>query len=254
MSILKKHQYRKKPKGHSEPSAPIAPKQPASPTKKTVVPIVKQHKEPVGHMSPSVPTSDAPFNPHPTPNFEDEKKAFRAELERERQQTLDAAYQQGIEKGKAEGLRAYEAKSLELVAGINALGQEKKRVLNQAKREILNLSTQIAEQILKSEISFNQAVSLNIVSEALGKITDKDHVTIRVAQADFEYINLNKDYLKEHIGDIKNLQIIEDQHASQGGCMIETDLGYIDATIETKVAAIKQAIFAVLEDEEHGDT
>lgn len=273
MSLFKQHQYRyiAKTDAPNTPTEPVSvpiptPQPPTAPVpkpKKVVVPMVKTLSsiEPppapsssIASQSESIPSVQTPPEPQFDPAFFDEKKAaFDEQLEQERQTTLQSAtdkgYADGYEAGKKEGLTLYQDRCKELLTEMNAIGVEKQRVISLAKREILNLSTKIAETILKSELSFNQAVSLNIVSEALSKITDKDNIIIRVNHLDYEYISLNQAHLKELVPDIKHLQIIDDESVSQGGCIIETNLGYIDSTIETKIDSIKQALMAVLDDE-----
>ena len=46
--------------------------------------------------------------------------------------------------------------------------------MKKLKAEVLKLSLKVAEQIVRHDISLNQAICLNIVSEAIGKITDKE--------------------------------------------------------------------------------
>ena len=41
---------------------------------------------------------------------------------------------------------------------------------------------------------------------------------------------------------VKSLSIIEDSNIEPGGCIIETNLGFIDARISTKIKAIEEAL------------
>jgi flagellar biosynthesis/type III secretory pathway protein FliH len=177
------------------------------------------------------------------------------EIEVEKKTILEQAYQEGykkgIEEGRSVGKAEYGQQSQELLATIGQAIKEKNEILNQSKSEILNLSLQIAQQIIKSEISLNPAVCMNIIAEALNKITDKDRVIIRVNRADLDYVKSNSGKLSKQIGDVKNLIIQEDYRVEQGGCIIETNLGYIDSTVTTKLDSIKKAIFQVYDEESH---
>ncbi len=173
-----------------------------------------------------------------------------AEAESKKKAILDQAYKEGLERGKAEAKTEYTQKSLELTQSIAALSEEKAKIVRQAKPEVLKLALAIAHQLVKSEISLNQAVTLNIVSEAIEKVTDNTKVIIRVNRADVEFLKMNHDRIAQQLGDVKSLVIQEDGRIETGGCIIETNLGYIDATIQTKFDAIKQVIMATLEDEE----
>jgi flagellar assembly protein FliH len=46
---------------------------------------------------------------------------------------------------------------------------------------------------------------------------------------------------------VKNFSILEDPGVEAGGCIIETNLGYVDARISTKLAVMQDALFKVAE-------
>lgn len=185
-------------------------------------------------------------------SFIQEKQQFLQTLESEKESTMQKAYQDGLAKGQKAGEAQYQAKAAEMMQTIASVVSEKNKVLKQSKGEILNLAMKIAEQILKSEISFNQAVCLNIVAEALSRITDKDQVIIRVGSSDFDYVNSHRERLHNQMSDIKSLSVQEDSKIEQGGCIIETRLGFIDSTIATKLDSIRAVIEKVYEEESAG--
>ena len=41
---------------------------------------------------------------------------------------------------------------------------------------------------------------------------------------------------------MKNLSILEDSQVEPGGCVVETNLGYVDARIETKLELLEKAL------------
>lgn len=181
------------------------------------------------------------------------KKQLFAKIEEEKQALLDRSYQEGVEIGRKDGEKELANQSAEILKTVNDAIMEKNKLLKKARGEILRLAIKVAEQILKSEISLNQAVCVNIVSEAISRITDKDRVIIRVNRADADFVKMNRDRFLNQMGDIKNLSVQEDSRIEQGGCIIETDLGYIDAKIETKLESIEKALYKVFDEEQLED-
>jgi hypothetical protein len=47
----------------------------------------------------------------------------------------------------------------------------------------------------------------------------------------------------------KNLSIVPDKHCAEGGCVIETKLGFIDAKVVTKLEMIQTALLGVYSEE-----
>ena len=175
-----------------------------------------------------------------------------AELTQLRTQTMselealkNKALQEGLQKGKEEGMSEYAEKCNEFLTTLNEAVKTRNKVIKEAESDILKLSVKIAEQIIRSEISLNHAVCLNIVAEAISKITDRDQVIVKVSNVDSEVIKRNRDRLAALLDGVKNFSIIEDSQVEPGGCIVETNLGYVDARIKTKLEAIEAALLKV---------
>jgi flagellar assembly protein FliH len=173
---------------------------------------------------------------------EAERQAFEAELIDLKKETLDAAYAAGFEKGKTEGfesgsadaLNQYQADSAALLNAVNLLSKEETNLIKHSQTGLVTLASKIARRLLSCELTLNPNVIHHIVSEALTKITDKSTVSIRVHPDDLPALP-----------DIQTLHLDSDPNIEPGGCMIETSLGYIDATVATKLASIELAIQTV---------
>lgn len=180
---------------------------------------------------------------------EEKVKEMWEKAKRDIEAQKKAAWEEGFNSGKEEGLDSTAAKIKEATALISGAIKEKNKIIAEAKSEILKLSLKIAEQIIRSEISLNQGICMNIVSEAIGKITDRDNVIIKINRSDLDYVKKNRDRLMELIDGVKNLNIQEDSSVEPGGCIIETDLGYVDGRISTKLESISIALDRTYEDE-----
>jgi len=152
------------------------------------------------------------------------------------------AREEGYNTGKIEAEQQYTQKIAEIGQAVNSIMDHKKSIIKETEGELLKLSIKIAEQIIRSEISLNQGVALNIVSEAITKITDRDRVMVKVSKSDFDFVQKNKDRIMTIMDDIRNLTIQEDGSIEPGGCIIETDLGYVDSRVSIKLEAIKAAL------------
>lgn len=259
--VLRKIQLTPEPKLEEEESTPIVVKTQNPPeitgTEKAEQSARRLAEKPtMPKISPAIKIDEKALQKNLTERksqIENEISVYRQEaltkINEEKQKIFDAAYKEGIEKGKKEGEAALNEEASTILKTINEAIIEKNRILRMARGEVLKLAIKVAEQILKSEISLNQAVCVNIVAEAISKITDKDRVIIRVNRVDAEFVKMNRDRILKQLGDVRNLTIQEDSRIDQGGCIIETDLGYIDSTISTKLESIERAIFKVYEEE-----
>ncbi|OGC11413.1 hypothetical protein A3K48_02740 [candidate division WOR-1 bacterium RIFOXYA12_FULL_52_29] len=154
-----------------------------------------------------------------------------------------------VEEGRAEGKEEAAQKIQEALATVNEAVKERKNIIKDAESEILRLSLRVAEQIIRSEVSLHRDVCLNIVTEAIGRVSDREQIIVRVNREDAEYLKRYKDRLAGMLDGVKSLSILEDSNIEPGGCIIETNLGFVDARIATKIKSIEEALHKVAAEE-----
>lgn len=158
------------------------------------------------------------------------------------QSEADQIRAEAREEGRQEGREEAASKIEEALTVINQAVKERKKIIKDSESEILRLSLRVAEQIIRSEVSLHRDVCLNIVAEAIGRVSDREQIIVKVNREDAEYLKRYKDRLANMMDGIKSFSIIEDANVEPGGCVIETNLGFIDARISTKLKAIEDAL------------
>jgi flagellar assembly protein FliH len=180
------------------------------------------------------------------PEAESEAALIIKKARRESSQMFEQAKKEGHEAGKREA----DLKVKEALQTLNQAVAERKKIIKDAESEILRLALKVAEQIIRSEVSLHRDVSLNIVTEAINRVSDREQVIVRVNREDAEYIKRQKDRLAGILDGVKSFSVIEDSQIEPGGCIIETNLGYVDARISTKLKSIEEALEKVKSSEE----
>ncbi|OGC05138.1 hypothetical protein A2276_04255 [candidate division WOR-1 bacterium RIFOXYA12_FULL_43_27] len=177
-----------------------------------------------------------------------EDATYRAR--REAETIKQEAKRSGYEEGKRQGQAEIQQKMKEALETLNDAIKARKKIIKDAEAEILRLALKSAEQIIRSEVSLHRDVCLNIVSEAISRVSDREQVIVRVNREDAEYIKKYKDRLSGIVDGIRSFSILEDNQIEPGGCIVETNLGYIDARINTKIESIEDAFRKLSESEE----
>jgi len=195
------------------------------------------------HRREHLPAVAIPINDLPKAKSEAQALIERAQAE------VEQIRGQARESGRREGREEAAARVEEALALLNEAVKERKKIIKDSEGELLRLSLKIAEQIIRSEVSLHRDVSLNIVSEAIGRVSDREQIIVRVNREDAEYLKRYKDRLAGMIDGVKSFSIIEDANIEPGGCVIETNLGFIDARIATKLKAIEEALQKVYSEE-----
>ncbi|MBU0686353.1 MAG: hypothetical protein KKB81_00680 [Candidatus Margulisbacteria bacterium] len=153
----------------------------------------------------------------------------------------------GKKLGLSEGKKEVAGRLAEALETLNQAVKERKNIIKDAESEILRLSIKVAEQIVRSEVSLHRDVCLNIISEAISRVSDREQIILKVNREDIDQVKKYKDRITGLVDGVKNFTVVEDSNVEPGGCIIETNLGYVDARISTKLAIMEDALFRVAE-------
>lgn len=163
------------------------------------------------------------------------------------------AFEKGTVSGRDQGKEESAKKIEEALKVLNEAVKERKKIIKDAESEILRLALRVAEQVIRSEVSLHRDVCLNIVSDAISHVNDREQVILRVSHDDVENIKKYKDRISGIVDGVKSFSVLEDSNVESGGCIIETNLGFVDARISTKLAAIEDVFHHLMGREPYDD-
>jgi len=172
----------------------------------------------------------------------------------------EAAWQEGHHEGKVAARRAAEAEvhaeweerkaalraEMELIG--TQIAEARERLWQRQESEMVALSLAIARKVVKTEVQQNPDVIRQVIANAIRRVTDKESLRIRVSIADSFAVKEMREDLLEVIDGLRHLEIIDDRRVTDGGCVIETNAGTIDAIMETQLGEVASAL-GVIEDE-----
>lgn len=173
----------------------------------------------------------------------------RIESEQIRQEAYHTAYglglKEGSEKGYREGLARVEQEA-------DSLRNQARQVLEQAEQirrktmesleyEVIELARDIAERLLS--INLGPETVVNVAEESLRMVSDRVSVVLYVNPSDSELAENKKEYLLRLLPAGANIHIIADGGISPGGCLIETEKGLVDATLEKRKSELLDALY-----------
>ncbi|MBR3889522.1 hypothetical protein IKJ53_03315 [bacterium] len=151
------------------------------------------------------------------------------------------AYQEGYEQGMQQATADIVSFKNVLAAFMGA----EDRIFQQIAPNILDLSLSIAEKIIKQEVKDVNVVT-NMVMDTL-KLLSKNEpkIIIRANPIQVQYL---KDTLPDKIqalGIETNLSVLSDDSISEGGCIIQTNNGMVDATVESQLEIVRKALRSI---------
>src|SRR6056297_2504402 len=155
---------------------------------------------------------------------------------------IDEAYARGQRDAMSAAAAKLESSAKALAAALKQVDQLRTQMAQNSRDDMLRLVMAIAEQVIQREVSVHADIINQVIAEALKASVRADHSRIKVNPDDLAAVNEHKPLFLASISGLKNLMIEADPAVTAGGCKIESDLGEVDATLETQLAAIRQAL------------
>jgi flagellar assembly protein FliH len=171
-------------------------------------------------------------------------------LKESRDQGYKAGYGAGYSVGAHEAVRQMteradterEAYREELSSFVSGVEDASRSAWQRMEPEILDLVLEIARKVIKMEVELNREAAIEIVKNTLRRVADSTSLRIRVHADDLETVRANREDLYTLVDSIRKVEIVEDRRVGQGGCIVETDAGTIDARIETQLEEIRKLL------------
>lgn len=152
------------------------------------------------------------------------------------------AYQEGYNLGLQQATA--EIDSFKNVLGA-FMGAEDK-VFNMIAPNILELSMSIAQKVIKHEAKIDVQIVVDTVMDALKMLSKNEpKIVLRVNPIQVQYL---KDTLPEKIKSLgmeTKLSVLSDEAITEGGCIIQTNNGMIDATVEAQLGIVQMALRSI---------
>jgi flagellar assembly protein FliH len=121
----------------------------------------------------------------------------------------------------------------------------KERVIAEAETFLVELSCSIAEKMVSRRLADDPEFAVTLFAEALSRRKEQGVITLCVAPAQFSFVQAAKDELSLVLDSQAELQIVPDPSVGEGGCIVRSSFGSIDARIDTQLSAIRAELLRV---------
>ncbi len=160
---------------------------------------------------------------------------YRAEVAKECEQLKEEAKKAGFE----EGLKQWN-KQLAL------LEKETASVHQEMEETVVPLALTAIKKIIGHELKQKPATIVDIVSTSLKGLSQHHKISIYVNKVDLEIVEASRDRLKAIFEHLDRLTITFREDVEPGGCIIETEVGIINAQLDSQLKALEVAFHTFL--------
>jgi flagellar assembly protein FliH len=164
---------------------------------------------------------------------------------------LEKIKEEVFTRGKRAGLEIAEKQLGETVRALGdaleEIGRLRETILKNSAEDMLRLVMVIAEQVVQSEVAAKEDIILTTLNKALHGAIKSDEFHVKVNPEDFAVVTEKKPLFLAGISGLKNIAFEADPQIARGGCLVESSLGQVDATIETQMEEIRRHLMSSME-------
>lgn len=144
--------------------------------------------------------------------------------------------------GYKEGLEQAQKDIQEVRVAVEHFLKAKQEVFEYIAPDILEISVDIARKIVKKEIEQDPEIILGNILDVLKTISkDETKINIRVNPSQLALAKENIPQITSTLGLDARINVIADVSVEVGSCIVQTNNGIVDATIDTQLEIIKEA-------------
>ncbi|SDG70315.1 flagellar assembly protein FliH [Aneurinibacillus thermoaerophilus] len=179
--------------------------------------------------------------------------AKRQEDEEIRTHIQQEGFAQGIELGKEEGRRLIYEEYAEMLRRAAAILEEapavKRKMIAEAEPFVLNLTLAIARKVIGEHLEMDKDNVLALIHKALSHTKEYKSMVVAVSPDVYPYVQENRAKLLEVLDSQVEVTIVPDGSISDGGAVIRTTMGSVDARVDTQLEEIKKALLETIGNE-----
>jgi len=170
--------------------------------------------------------------------LEAKEEEFKEELKKAKEE----AFAEGMKAGHAKALEEIDSnlnQKLELfsssIAKLESSASEFESSLESLKSELVHAAIDIAQEVIKIELDTNSSeVAKVLANELINDLQGASKITLKVNPK-------NHAYISEHLGQLTHVTVLADSAVNEGGVIVISDAGNIDAQIEKRFQRVKKA-------------
>lgn len=172
-------------------------------------------------------------------NANEEANQILEDAKKQAEQLKQQAYQEGSKQGYDEGynqsLADINAQKAKFEADKQKFIKEYDEQLIEMEPLLVNAITTVVQNVFKIKFEDNRNMIVHLVKNALGRIESSKEFIVKVSKADYPYVMKYREVLEKTVIKAASIDIIEDMTLSKNQCLVETDGGVFDCSLDVQL-------------------
>ena len=175
--------------------------------------------------------------------IEQEKEQAQLEIDQMKAKAVEEANDQGYQEGYRKGLDSVQELQKQCEDERLQQEQEYQKKLEEMEPLMVDTLCDVYSHIFKVEAKEHKELVLKLLQDTLLKVDGTGSIIVHVAKEDYAYVQEQKGALLEEAGmQSGSVEIVSDAALARAQCMIETEGGVYDCSLDTELAELKRRL------------
>lgn len=175
--------------------------------------------------------------------IEQEKEQAKLEIDQMKAKAFEEANEQGYQEGYRKGLDSVQELQKQCEDERLQQEQEYQKKLEEMEPLMVDTLCDVYSHIFKVEAKEHKELVLKLLQDTLLKVDGTGSIIVHVAKEDYAYVQEQKGALLEEAGmQSGSVEIVSDAALARAQCMIETEGGVYDCSLDTELAELKRRL------------
>ena len=164
------------------------------------------------------------------------------ECETLKRAAMESGRNEGYQEGKVQAAKEVELQRQELENEKKRLEEEYEKKVKQIEPELVDVILNVFEKVTHVLAEDKKGLVLQLVEDVLAKNEFSTDLLIRVSTADYKFVMDNRDKINGAVRGKVQVEITEDPTFKKGQCMIESDSGIYDCSLDIQLENLVEDI------------
>lgn len=175
--------------------------------------------------------------------IEQEKEQAQLEIDQMKAKAFEEVNEQGYQEGYRKGLDSVQELQKQCEDERLQQEQEYQKKLEEMEPLMVDTLCDVYSHIFKVEAKEHKELVLKLLQDTLLKVDGTGSIIVHVAKEDYAYVQEQKGALLEEAGmQSGSVEIVSDAALARAQCMIETEGGVYDCSLDTELAELKRRL------------
>lgn len=171
-----------------------------------------------------------------------EAAARPAGFEQGRREAYEQARVEAQRTARDEARDTYAKLSQALTKALMEFEENKRRMLATAESGVINLALAVTRRVCKCEVGRASPAARMNAAALLEMVKHEADAVLRLHPADLETVKSALPEMTAGVQRCEHVELIADESVARGGCVLQSRSGTIDATIETQLDRVAEAL------------